>query len=419
MDIAATDIEKLVVRYYLNSRDYNGISLVQLAAKLGVEFEQLRQTAVDLVKAGRVSIVSPRQSNPFIKMLDVPIEEQLNGLEKREPQFVCLYPTRVAIEAEIDPSEYDDRPFTKMLILGAPKLVALPFRLEVLDAYERDPRYGFSFYDFGGTISTRGEYYEQMDESDRCHLRFGVGYDDEGDRAVAVYVYHLGSLPARQQRIWKEFLVDRDCTMSEEYYKTTILAQWPDTMSVYEAIIHEQVEINKLFGLMGRGGLFRETYEDHRRPRGFSFFVKPTQDQYDSFIQLLDKMLSENINLDCFGDDVERYRRVETQKGEFERQTKGSIALLEEWLTRRYPSIEATEVAAIIGPLRKVRQLRQKPAHTIRKDQYDKGFYKTQDVLVWEVYRALSALRRHLMEDDATSDYQPPFWDRRLTVKSH
>ena len=413
------EVKQHVGQYYLDSGDYNGISLSQLAARLGVKVVRLRKTVIDLAKAEMISIVSPRQSNPFVKMFDVPIKEQLDGLEERDPKFVCLYPTRAAIEEVIDPSDYDDRPFTKSLILVAPKLVALPFRLDVLDAYDRDPRYWFRFYDFGGTISTHGEYYEQMTESDRCKLRFGVGYDDQADRVVAVYLYDLGSLSGRQQRIWKEFWVDRNCTMSEEYFKTTILAQLPDTVSVYEAVIHEQVEINKLSSLMGRQGLFRKTYEDQRRPRGFSFFIKPTQGEYDSFVQLLDKMLSENIDLGFYGDDVERYRKVETGQGEFERQSKGSIALLEEWLIRQYLSIGAAKVAVIIGPLRKVRKLRQKPAHTIGKDLYDKGLYEMQDELVWEVYRSLSALRHLLMEDDSTSCYQPPSWDGSLTVKSY
>jgi hypothetical protein len=207
--------------------------------------------------------------------------------------------------------------------------------------------------------------------------------------------------------------------MCEEYYKTSILAELPATMSVYQAVIQEQVEINRLFDLMGRPGLFRETYEEHRRPRGFSFFVKPTRRQYDDFVQLLDKMLSGNINLDSFGDDVLRHRRVELADGESERQQKGSIAILEEWLHLRYPNVVSEELAAIIDPLRKVRRLRQKPAHSILRDEYDRGYYELQDILVWDVYRALNALRSVLISDDAASDYQPPSWHGRLTVKSY
>ncbi len=418
MDVTGAEIEKRVVQYYLHSRDFNGITLSQLSAELGVELDQLRERAVEQVKAGRISIVSPHQSNPFIKMFDVPTEEQLDGLDGREPQFVCLYPTPPAVRAEVDVSAYDDRPFTKVIVLAAPQLAALPFRLDVLDAYERDPRYWFRFYDFGGTISVHDQYYEQMDQADKIDLRFGVGHDDKGNRVVAVYMRDLARLPGRQQRIWKEFLVDRECHMSEEYFKTTILAEFPDTVSVYEAIIYEQAEVNKLFELMGRPRLFRETYEDQRRPRGFSFFVKPTQGQYNDFVHLLDKMLSENINLASFGKDVRRYHRVEVSKGEFERQQRGSIAMLEEWLRLRFPDTSPEDLAAIIAPLREVRKLRQEPAHSIPADKYDNGLYDLQDALVWKVYRCINKLRHTLMADEVACSYQPPHWDG-LTVKSY
>jgi len=351
-------------------------------------------------------------------MFDVPIDEQLGDLDKRDPNQVCLYPTASAVMAEIDVSTYDDRPFTKMMVMAAPSLLALPLRLDILDKYERDPQYYFNLYDFSGRIGVEEQYYEQMDEADRIHLPFGVGYDDEDNRVVGVYLRHLASLPGRQQRIWKESLVERECRMSEEYFKTSILAQWPETISVYEAMIGEQVEINNLFQLKGRPALFRETYEDHRRPRGFSFFVKPTKGQYDSFVQLLDKMLSENINLDSFGKDVKRYRLVKVGKDEFERQWKGSITMLEEWLHQTYSDITPEDLAAIIEPLRKVRDLRQPLAHSIQADKYDKHFYHLQDWLVWEVYRGLAKLRHVLMSDKEASSYQPPDWES-LPVKSY
>ena len=290
-------LERLVVSRYHESSDYNGINLSRLASQLRVQPEALVDAIVKLVGLGRVSVVSPNQTNPFIKMFDVPVEEQLDGLVDRDPGLVCLYPTEMSMSAEIDPSAYHDRPFQKMLVLAAPQLEAFPFRLDVLDTYERDPRYWFRFYDFGGTISVHDEHYGDMDESDRINIRFGVGYDDQGNRVVAVYLRHLASLPGKQQRIWTEFLVERECRMSEEFFNTSILAQSPDTMSVYEAVIQEQVEVNKLFKLLGRPPLFRSTYEDQRRPRGFSFFVRPTKRQYSDFVLLLDLRCCPRISI--------------------------------------------------------------------------------------------------------------------------
>ena len=169
-------IEDLVVDYYLRSRDFNGISLRQLESESDAEIEDLTRIIVDLVRRDRISVVSPRQSNPFIKMLDVSVEEQIDGLDERDPRFVCLYPTQRAVEERVNPADWDDKPFTQLMVLGAPQLVALPFALEILDSYERDPRYSFDFHDFGGSIHTTDEHYNDMDESEQITLRFGVGY---------------------------------------------------------------------------------------------------------------------------------------------------------------------------------------------------------------------------------------------------
>ena len=130
-------------------------------------------------------------------------------------------------------------------------------------------------------------------------------------------------------------------------------------------------------------------------------------------------MLSDNINLKAFAGDVETYVRKKVSDNEFERQEKGSIFILEEWLSLRYPELSSEERLSIIKPLREVRRLRQKPAHRIAKDTYDKQFYARQDELVWKVYEALRDLRCLLATDPSVSSYEPPFWVREFPVKGY
>ena len=383
-----------------------------------MDLEIVLRAVIGLVKAGRLSIASPSQTNPFIKMFDFSVEEQLEGIEERDKAFKCVYPTAESVEDQIDTSIYDDAPFTKMMVLATPSLLAFPFRLDVLDSFERDPRYRFRFYDFGGNIGVTDEYHARIDESDRVELRFGVGYDDGDNRVVAVYLYQLARLAGKQQRIWKEYLVYRNCRMSEEFFVTSILGKFASAISVYEAIIAEQVEINRLFKNIGRPPLFRETYQDNR-PRRFSFFMKPTEANYNEFVHLLDKMLSENIDFAAFGAGVARQERVEINENSFEVRQRGSLSMLEEWITSQFPALPNTETSAIMEPLKKVRTLRQKPAHAILEDKYDDQFYALQDELVWKVYSALKRFRRLLVCHPSVSDYQPPFWEGRFTIKSY
>ena len=418
MRIDEMTIERQVVTHYLTSGDYNGLPLSRLASDLEADIKSLLEVTVPLVRAGRISLPSPYQTNPHVRMFDSSVEEQLLWFDERESRSICLYPTAVSVAEAVDQSTYDDRPFTKLMVLANPKLLLVPFRLDVLEYYQRDPRYEFGFNGRSGWIQMLDEYRDHLEEPDRVDMSFGLGYDEEGDRVVVVYLYRLDRLSGKHQRIWKEFLVDGHIDVSEDYITATLDGQPVEANSVYDAIVFEQVEINKLFELMERSPLFRETFEEQRPPQ-FSFFVKPTQGNYNNFAHLLDKMLSDNMNIDAFGGDVTRLERVEVGNDEFESRQKGSISMLDEWLSLRYPTVSPEERLAVIRPLREVRSLRQQPAHKIIGDTYDKQFYARQDELVWKVYEALHNLRCLLATDPPVSSYEPPSWVREFPVKSY
>ena len=406
MRIDEKTIEGRVVSHYIASGDYNGLPLHRLAGDLGADPKSLVEVVVPLVKSGRVSLPSPFQTNPHVKAFKSSIEEQLRWFDERESRTVCLYPTAQSIAESIDLSTYNDRPFTKLMVLANPKLLLVPFRLDVLEPYQRDPRYEFRFSGQSGSIQMLDEYRDHLEESDRADVSFGLGYGEDGDRLVAVYLYRLDRLPGKLQRIWKEFWFDGRVKVSDDYVTATLDGQPIEANSVYDAMAFEQVEINKLFELLGRAPLFRDTYEEEHPPQ-FSFFVKPTQGNYDEFVHLLDKMLSDNIDKDAIGGDVPESHR------------KGSITLLNDWLSLRYPASSFEERLAIIKPLKEVRSLRQKPAHRIVQDTYDKHFYAHQDELVWKVYEALRNLRCLLATDPSASNYEPPFWIREFPVKGY
>jgi hypothetical protein len=61
-------------------------------------------------------------------------------------------------------------------------------------------------------------------------------------------------------------------------------------------LLGEMEQINELARLMGKPPLFREMYQDDKRPRGFGYLIRPTAREFTSFVGLLDKMLSDNIN---------------------------------------------------------------------------------------------------------------------------
>ena len=251
MRIDEKTIESQIVSHYLTSGDYNGLPFSRLASDLGADKKSLQEVVVPLVRAGRISLPSPYQTNPHVKLFHSPVEEQLMWFDEWQSRPICLYPTAVSVADSIDLSKYDDWPFSKFMVLAYPKGRPVAFLIDVLDSYQDDPRYEFRFSGFSGWVWTHDSSPDQLEGPDRTNLTFGLGYDDQGNRVVVVPLYRLDRLPGKQQRIWKEFLAKGPVTVSEDYVTAAIDGQPVTANSVYDAIVLEQVEINKLFELCG------------------------------------------------------------------------------------------------------------------------------------------------------------------------
>jgi len=259
--------------------------------------------------------------------------------------------------------QYDDRPYTRRLAVAEPQLRAVFFELSVLDKYFRDPHYRCDFGDSEGSISVRDKHYlsDQMAERDKVLLQtFGIGYDHNRNRIVAVFLRYLSDLSAEHQQIWKAHEVSGPCTMNSDYERASIWGMWPEHYSVYQAFIHEQIEINKLSVMIGKPPLFKKTFEEYGRPIEFSPMLRPTLRNFQEFAHTLDKMLSENLNRDFFKGDIPPEDRKTTSDGDVRVQALGTITLLQRWLTAHYRNRDGEDKAGeVVQPFRSVRQARQ------------------------------------------------------------
>ncbi|MFN2499604.1 MAG: hypothetical protein ABR557_11005 [Pyrinomonadaceae bacterium] len=229
------------------------------------------------------------------------MDEQLDALSK-EGTAAFAYPSADVIGRVMDLRIYENQPFTRRLVLAEAQLTPVFFDLDVLDRYYRDPRYHFNFDDYVGSISISSEHYESssVDEKDKILLQsFGIGYDGDRNRVVVAYLRYLADLSPEHQQIWQAHIGSQSCTMNSDYARTTISGDWPVYRSAYQAFLTEQAEINKLSQLIGKPALFKKTFEDNR-PEGFTSMLRPTRQNFDDFIHLVDKMLSENINQEFF-----------------------------------------------------------------------------------------------------------------------
>ncbi len=163
--------------------------------------------------------------------------------------------------------------------------------------------------------------------------------------------------------------------------------------------------------------LFRETFEKRKQPKEFTFFTSPTLINYESFISLLDKMLSHNINRDFFSEFIELYELQKVSEGVVERKQKGTLTLLEEWLRKNYRLVHEEGYEKLLAPFKQVRSERQKPAHKISENHYDKAFFRKQMDLMKEVYFSISGLRTILQQHPKAKDIEIPDWIKDGNIK--
>ena len=83
---------------------------------------------------------------------------------------------------------------------------------------------------------------------------------------------------------------------------------------------------------------------------------------------------------------------------------------MEEWLVR-FGGADESQTARIVGVFRKVRQLRQRPAHALDENVFDQKYIKEQRSLMVEVYEAMNLLQEVLVRHPAVNG-------RRIDVPS-
>jgi len=391
-------IYTLVEEKYFTSGDFNGLTLLELIKDTGFA----KDVALAEIRVGVETdlLTIEHMGNPHIKpFARVNKEEMLGFLDESmgEKPF-CMYPHPEKLKSAAAAETYRETPFAYELAKGAGQLDFRAFDLSILEFYRNDPRYHYETNSIQGRICVTDEYFESefMPEHDQVLLQsFGFAYDKELNRYVGVVLRYLNKLSPEHQRIWAAKQVKKDdIWLHPEYFAKSFQGSWGTRLSIFDAFVQELDQINQMCDRIGKPQLFRESY-CQERIRGFEFLLRPTKSELEDFVHLLDKMMSDNISKDFFRGDLELERDV-TRKtdGKVVVEPKGTIQLLEEWLRKFYRSAESEDpVELLIKTFRKIRKLRQEPAHRIGLDMFDQAIFKEQRALIIEAYNAVRILR--------------------------
>ena len=394
--MSTEEILTKIAESYLNSHDYNGISVSSLVTKYGEA--EVRGSLSNLVEKNLVSVVfGDYHPNPHIKALpSEPKAEQIEKLNKPYFKHACAYPNTQHLEGVVDQGKYSDRPFELCLALGQPQLSYKSFDLSILEFYRNDPRYNYQYDDIHGFICIKSEYSESasLPESDQILLEsFGFSIDDESNIYVAVFLRYLSNLSPEHQLIWASKQVDLKTYLHPDYHRTSIIGDFPEKLSLYQAVLLEIKAINDICEAIEREPLFRDDFFVSGRPREFGYLLRPTLKEFNDFVHLLDKMLSENINRKFFKNEVSFEKEETRSDGKIIVNQKGTIQILEDWLRDQFRAEDWSDINEMFCTFRHIRKLRQKPAHSVDENEFDQKYIKEQQELMKSVYRAVKILR--------------------------
>lgn len=385
-----------ITEHYLSSNEFNGFPIRLFVHDFDLTEKELKSILTSLIQRGKISLnFGDIHPNPYIKAFpEEPIEKQREKLINSNLENVCAYPTSAHLSLTVSLSDHTDRPFTRRLALGEPQLAFESFDLSVLEFYRNDPRYSYTTNDISGHISVSNEYFEsaEMQESDQILLQtFGFSYDSDLNRAVAVFLRYLSHLSPQHQQLWNAKILQGDYKLHPDYYRSSILGEFPERVSIFDAFIEELHIINEMCKLMNRPPLFRDELRD--KPREFCFLIRPTLKEYNDFVHLLDKIISENINREFFLNDIELQSEELRRDGRIVVRQKGTIQLLDEWLRLKSRTPDREPIEEMIQTFKEIRQLRQHPAHSIAEDVFDQKYFKQQRDLIIRAYSGIRLLR--------------------------
>lgn len=240
----------------------------------------------ELIAGGRLDLVrGDGHPNPHIKAFEAePIDVQLKKIDA-DGLAGCLYPTPQLL-AEHGAGAGEAAPYTRALKEGAPQLSYRAFDLRALEWYRDDPRFNFDVDDIHGRILQK----DGTQVADRAVVRdgleffeFGFAYDEKMHRAIAAFIRYLHDLPEALQLEMEKHELDGSYKLHPDFFRTQIIGDFPEKMSIYDAFLQEKLQINRFCEQIGKPPLFRTEFGDLKRPSGFGILLRPTKKRVSRF----------------------------------------------------------------------------------------------------------------------------------------
>ena len=189
--------------------------------------------------------------------------------------------------------------------------------------------------------------------------------------------------------------LEGDYKLHPDHYLSAFLGQFREHESIFTAFVDEIHLISQMTKAMQRPSLFHNDYGESRdiRPKKFGFLIRPTLEEFNNFVHLLDKMISENINKAFFQNEVAYEAEIQRKDGKIQVQQKSTLRILDDWMRESFRTDDWQSWDMAIKAFKNVRKMRQKPAHDIDRDVFDQKYFKEQRELMIGTYNGMRILR--------------------------
>lgn len=405
-------VEYVTDRYLGSSRKgaFSGLPILFAMAKGPVK-EDFRAVLVEAIESKKLECIW--DVNPHIKRFWASSpEKQIQKLRETVAMDACLYPTANHLSTQVDESEMRERPFSRMLLLGEPQLEFMTFELQALNRYSHDPRYLLNFEDYAGNIGISNEHYEsdRTRERDRVGLQtFGLAIDKDQIPHIVVFLRYLHDLSPEHQQYWNSYRTDR-VPMCEQYFQSSVLGDFWENRCIRNAISCEISIINKMAWSNFGKKLFRSEMSKEM-PLDISAFPVPSVENFERLVSAWDKVLSDNIDQKFFPPEIERRVKTILKSGEVLVEPRGSISLLDEWVRNSTAHVEREALAdEMTNVFRKVRKLRQEPAHRFSKNEFSVNYFSQRRALLCQIFEGVRSLRIAMSALPDSSTVEVPAW---------
>jgi hypothetical protein len=293
---------RAIIDTYLESTDYNG-----LAVHDGFDAGQT-MALVGLVEDDLVEVRTTETSmNPHVRRESTTVsrDQQVELMQAGKCERYVLYPTPALLEGHPRITELADQPYEQRLAAGAAVLDIVYFDLDVLENYRNDPRYTFSFWDFGVSFSISDDAYMDPEEAERDKVSAAhVGFAYSGDtrptgpirRYLAVFVKDLAAMTPEHQQRWRTYEAARDdIAPHPQWARAQLFGEFPEGPGTFSMCLTEMQYINEISEMLWGEPLFNST----DRPREWGWMIRGSRTDYKTFAHLTDKLLAENLRTRC------------------------------------------------------------------------------------------------------------------------